>query len=112
MKSRATLKFTSASSNARRTSRNASATFSSEIFPSPRRFLKTFWSFPDRLSNMRARYENPARIAIAPKGHAAHRSSLRDSETRGSFCWDYGETEGGGTQGAGRIIAESGGGCG
>src|SRR3954468_11217158 len=56
MKSRATLKFTSASSNATRTSRKASATFSSEIFPSPRRFLKTFWSLLDRLSNMRATY--------------------------------------------------------
>src|SRR5262245_12078863 len=52
MKSRATLKFTSASSRAIRTSRNDSATFDSEIFPSPRRLRKAFWSFVLKESNM------------------------------------------------------------
>ena len=39
-KSRVTLKFTSASRNARRTSRSDSATFSSVSLPCPRRFLR------------------------------------------------------------------------
>src|SRR5437016_8915045 len=52
MKSRATLKLTSASNNAIRTSRSESATLDSEIFPSPRRFRKTFCSLPLSESNM------------------------------------------------------------
>src|SRR5436190_22332198 len=55
MKSRATLKFTSASSNAMRTSRNESATLLSEILPSPRRSLKTFCNLLVRLSNIGVR---------------------------------------------------------
>ena len=47
-----TLKLTSASSSAIRTSRNDSETLVSEIFPSPRRFLKVFCSFSLRDSNM------------------------------------------------------------
>src|SRR6266568_8973165 len=42
MKSRATLKLTSASSNASRTSRRASPTLASEILPRPRKFLNAF----------------------------------------------------------------------
>src|ERR1051325_798925 len=56
MKSRATLKFTSASSSAKRTSRKDSLTFSSEIFPKPRRFLKALWSLVLNESNIRLNY--------------------------------------------------------
>src|SRR5664279_4450246 len=51
-KSLTTLKFTSASSSARRTSRRASLMFSSVISPWPRSFLKTDSSFSERLSNI------------------------------------------------------------
>src|ERR1051325_9764419 len=54
MKSRATLKLTYASSSAMRTSRSESATLLSEIFPSPRRSLKTFCNLLVRLSNIGA----------------------------------------------------------
>src|SRR5581483_11607970 len=52
MKSRATLKLTSASSRASRTSRKESATLASEILPRPRRFLKAFWSLLLSVSNI------------------------------------------------------------
>src|SRR4051794_6389491 len=63
MKSRATLKLTSASSRAMRTSRSASPTLSSEIFPSPRRFRKAFCSLPLKVSNMATMYGAGARSA-------------------------------------------------
>src|SRR5262245_25373392 len=56
MKSRATLKFTSASSNASRTSRRASPTLDSEILPRPRRLRKAFWSLLLNESNIRLSY--------------------------------------------------------
>src|SRR5882757_6500603 len=56
MKSRATLKFTSASSNASRTSRKESPTLSSEILPSPRKLRKAFWSLLLNESNIRLNY--------------------------------------------------------
>src|SRR5208283_3169060 len=62
MKSRATLKFTSASSNAIRTSRKESLTLASEIFPRPRRLRKAFWSLVLNESNIRLSYRISARI--------------------------------------------------
>src|SRR6266702_5032588 len=62
MKSRATLKFTSASSNAIRTSRSESDTLDSEIFPRPRRFLKTFCNLPLNESNMAERYGSKLKV--------------------------------------------------
>jgi hypothetical protein len=53
MKSRATLKFTSASSRAKRTSRSDSEMLDSEMRPRPRRSRKTFWSFLLSESNTR-----------------------------------------------------------
>jgi len=50
-KSLTTLKLTSASSNARRTSRNAASTSASDSLPLPLSFLKTALSFSLRLSN-------------------------------------------------------------
>jgi len=47
-----TLKLTSASSNAMRTSRRASETLDSEILPNPRRFRKAFCNFWLNESNM------------------------------------------------------------
>ena len=48
----ATLKFTSASNKAMRTSLRESDTLDSLIFPKPLRFLKTPCNFPDNDSNM------------------------------------------------------------
>src|SRR5688500_10178292 len=56
MKSRATLKFTSASRSAMRTSRSESPMFSSEIFPRPRRFRNAFWSLLLSVSNIGLNY--------------------------------------------------------
>src|SRR5688500_5431989 len=56
MKSRATLKLTSASRSAMRTSRRDSATFSSEILPKPRKFLNAVWSLVLNVSNMAIKY--------------------------------------------------------
>lgn len=50
----ATLKFTSASSSAIRTSRKASPALDSEIFPSPRKLRKAFCNFWLKPSNMPA----------------------------------------------------------
>src|SRR5262245_47590831 len=52
MKSRATLKFTSASKSAKRTSRSESPTFASEIFPRPRRLRNAFCNLLLNESNM------------------------------------------------------------
>src|SRR5882724_6391962 len=70
MKSRATLKLTSASSRASRTSRSESPTFSSEILPRPRRFLKALWSLVLNESNIRVSY-------------ATHSAFTRRDELRG-----------------------------
>ena len=51
-KSLATLKWTSASSRARRTSRKASRMFSSVSFPWPRRCLNMRWNLSVNVSNM------------------------------------------------------------
>src|ERR1041384_1713733 len=56
IKSRTTLKLTSASSRASRTSRRESLILSSEILPRPRRFRNAFCSLPLIVSNMRLKY--------------------------------------------------------
>src|SRR6476660_2634831 len=64
MKSRATLKFTSASSNASRTSRRASPTLDSEIFPRPRKLREAFWSLPLNESNIGLNYNRSSEGTI------------------------------------------------
>src|SRR5690348_8160087 len=61
MKSRATLKLTSASSSAIRTSRSASEAFCSEILPSPRRLRNAFCSLLLNESNI------PGKLGQHPK---------------------------------------------
>ena len=75
-KSLATLKCTSASSSAMRTSRRDSETLPSEIFPSPRRLRKTFCNLPLRESNMG--------LSVAQQHH--RRKARRRRVTGGLNC--------------------------
>src|SRR5271165_4189885 len=74
-----TLKLTSASSNATRTSRSADSIFSADRRPSPRMFLKTRCNLSERLSNIRQSLGLPWRWVCPGDPALGHGKPLRET---------------------------------